>query len=100
LRHSFPGAPASERKRAELLQLFASGFLHSRESNVAQKKPSASTISNFLRSKFPKHGSEGAWEISRVVQTTGARIMKGTAAPEGATESDITLIKFHAAAPQ
>jgi hypothetical protein len=47
LRHSLSGTPSSQRKRPDLLQLFASGFLHSRESNLAQNKPSASTISTF-----------------------------------------------------
>jgi len=47
LPHSFSRAPASQRKRADFLQLLASGFLHSRESNLAQNKPSASTISTF-----------------------------------------------------
>src|SRR5205823_5482181 len=49
LLHSFSGAPAGQRKSPDLLQLFASGFLHSRGNNLAQKKPSASTIFNFLR---------------------------------------------------
>src|SRR2546430_4241460 len=47
--HSFSGAAARQRKCADLLQLLARGFLHSRENNLAQKKPSASTIFNFLR---------------------------------------------------
>src|SRR6266480_5466009 len=47
LLHSFPGTPTGQRKPPDLLQLFASGFLHSRESNLAQNKPSASTISTF-----------------------------------------------------
>src|SRR5204863_8287205 len=47
LPHSFSGAAASQRKCPDLLQLLASGFLHSRESNVVQNKPSASEISTF-----------------------------------------------------
>ncbi len=47
LRHSFSGAPPGQRKPPDLLQLLASGFFHARERNVAQNKPSASTISTF-----------------------------------------------------
>src|SRR5437868_4151682 len=47
LPHSFPGTPTGQRKSPDLLQLFASGFLQSQEGNVAQNKPSASTISTF-----------------------------------------------------
>jgi hypothetical protein len=45
--HSFPRAPSSERKPPDLLQLFTSRVLHSRESNLAQNKLSASGISTF-----------------------------------------------------
>jgi hypothetical protein len=49
LLHSFASAPAGQRERADLLKLLTRGFLHSRESNLAQKKPSASRISTFCR---------------------------------------------------
>jgi hypothetical protein len=47
LLHSFSGAPAGQRKTADLLKLLTRGFLHSRESNLAQNKPSARKISTF-----------------------------------------------------
>src|SRR5262249_40325268 len=49
LLHSLSRAPAGQRKGTDLLKLLARGFLHSRGSNLAQKKPSASRIFNFLR---------------------------------------------------
>ena len=44
---SFLGASASQRESADLLEFLASRFLHSRESNLVEKKTSASGISNF-----------------------------------------------------
>src|SRR5437762_2854341 len=52
LLHSFAGAPASQRKPPDLLQLFTRNFLHSRESNLAQIKLSASTNSTFCRQRL------------------------------------------------
>ena len=49
LLHSLAGAPACQRERADLLKILTGGFFHSRETNVAQKKPSASRISTFCR---------------------------------------------------
>jgi hypothetical protein len=47
LLHSLSGAPASQRECADLLELLTRRFLHSRESNLVQKKTSASEISTF-----------------------------------------------------
>jgi len=46
--HSFAGATAGQRKRPDLLQLFARGFLHSRGSNLAQKETKREHDFNFL----------------------------------------------------
>src|ERR1700757_1427613 len=51
LAHSLSGAPSGQCERPDLLQLFARGLLHSREGNLAQKKPRASTIFNFLQTR-------------------------------------------------
>jgi hypothetical protein len=50
LLHSFSSAAAGQRKRPDLLKLLASGFLHSRESNLAQKQTERERDFNFLRS--------------------------------------------------
>src|SRR5262249_23675264 len=55
LLHPFPCAPAGQRKTADLLKLFARGFFHSRERNLAHKKPSASRISTFCRESLLKN---------------------------------------------
>ena len=55
LLHSFAGAPAGQRERTDLLKLFARGFCHSRENNLAYKKPSASRISTFCRESLLKN---------------------------------------------
>src|SRR5205807_7393834 len=47
--HSFSGAAPGQRKRPDLLQLFASGFLHSRGGNLAQKETKREHVFNFLR---------------------------------------------------
>src|SRR2546425_12227269 len=47
LSHPLWCPPASERECSDLLQLLARRFLHSRESNLVQKKTSASEISTF-----------------------------------------------------
>jgi hypothetical protein len=47
LLHSLSRAPSGQGKRPNFLEFFARGFLHSRENNLAHKKPSASTISTF-----------------------------------------------------
>src|SRR6266849_3229880 len=47
LLHPFWRAPAGKRESPDLLQLLAGRFLHSRESNLVQKKTSASGISAF-----------------------------------------------------
>jgi hypothetical protein len=46
--HSFSGAAASQRKCPDLLQLLASSFLHSRDSNLAQKETKRERDFNFL----------------------------------------------------
>jgi hypothetical protein len=48
LLHSFPRAAASQRKSPDFLQLLASGFLHSRDSNLAQKETKRECDFNFL----------------------------------------------------
>ncbi len=48
LLHSFSRAAASQRKSPDLLQLLASGFLHSRDSNLAQKETKRECDFNFL----------------------------------------------------
>jgi hypothetical protein len=48
LLQSFSGAAASQRKCPDLLQLLASGFLHSRDSNLAQKETKRERDFNFL----------------------------------------------------
>src|SRR4029077_260450 len=52
LLHPFWGAPAAQRKTADLLKPLARVFLHSRESNLAQIKLSASTNSTFCRQRL------------------------------------------------
>ena len=52
LLHSFSGAAPGQRKRPDLLQLFASGFLHSRENNLAQKETKREHDFNFLRPRL------------------------------------------------
>src|SRR4029434_11026166 len=52
--HSFSRAPAGQRKPPDLLKLLARGFFHSRGSNLAHKKPSASGISTFCRESLLK----------------------------------------------
>jgi hypothetical protein len=47
LSHSLAGASASQRESADLLKLLARRLFHSRDSNVVQKKTSASEISTF-----------------------------------------------------
>src|SRR2546430_16769004 len=47
LLHPLWRAPAGERECPDLLQLLAGRFFHSRESNLVQKKTSASEISSF-----------------------------------------------------
>jgi hypothetical protein len=47
LPHPLWRAAAGERKCPDLLQLLAGRFFHSRESNLVQKKTSASNISTF-----------------------------------------------------
>src|SRR5439155_23579582 len=47
LLHSFFGAAAGQSEPANVLKLLTRGFLHSRESNLAQNKPSASRILTF-----------------------------------------------------
>src|SRR5438552_12862952 len=54
LLHSFAGAPASQRKPPDLLQLFARNFLHLRESNLAQKETKRERDFNFLRSTLAR----------------------------------------------
>jgi hypothetical protein len=48
LLHSLFGAAASQRKPPDLLKLLASGFLHSRDSNLAQKQTERERDFNFL----------------------------------------------------
>src|SRR5207245_8116215 len=47
LLHTFPGSHPGQRKSPDLLHLFTRHLLHSRDSNLAKKKTSASTISTF-----------------------------------------------------
>jgi len=81
LLHSFAGAPAGQRERADLLKLLTRGFLHSRESNLAQKKPSASRISTFCRESLLDDdigktgiGPDG-WSIKQIAPFDGVRIL-------------------------
>jgi len=49
LLHSFSRAAPGQRKPPDLLQLLASGFLHSRDSNLAQKETKREHDFNFSR---------------------------------------------------
>src|SRR3954453_3876245 len=82
LLHSFARAPAGQRKSPDLLQLFARGFLHSRENTLAHKKPSASTISSFssrvclLDDDVGKTGiGADRWCIEQFATVDGVRIL-------------------------
>ena len=79
--HPFSGAPASQRKPPDLLQLFARSFLHSRESTLAQIKLSASTNSIFWRQRLLDDdvGKTGIgadrWCIEQFATVDGVRIL-------------------------
>src|SRR4029077_4309784 len=72
----------SERERADLLKLLARDFFHSRESNLAHKKPSASTISTFCgRGRLLDNdvnntwiGADG-WSIKQIATIDAVRIL-------------------------
>jgi len=81
LRHSFPGAPPGQRKSPDLLQLFARHLLHSRDSNLAKKKTSASTISTFCVQRLLEDdigktgiGTDG-WRIEERATVDGVGIL-------------------------
>ena len=82
LLHSLSRAPASQRKPPDLLKLLARGFFHSRGSNLAHKKPSASTISTFCgRVRLLDNdvnntwiGADG-WSVKQIATIDGVRIL-------------------------
>jgi hypothetical protein len=82
LLHSLSRAPAGQRKPPDLLKLLARGFFHSRGSNLAHKKPSASTISTFCgRVRLFDNdvnntwvGADG-WSIKQIATIDGVRIL-------------------------